>query len=114
MWEEGVPPGVLCTRQKGRPPEQTRRTQEGALCRVAGCHPDPACSILKEKICCIRRPGTTSHRTLKIHCGRLWLSQENGSEKIGARAVLGIFFFLLFLMMKYLQAHKQSWTWTQT
>lgn len=49
--------------------------------------PRPGCSILKEKICHIRHPGTTSHRTLKIH---LYLSQENASKKIGTRAVLEI------------------------
>ena len=71
--------------------------------------PRPACSVLKKKIC-IRGPGTTSHRTLQIHCGRLWLSQGNGSKKIGIRAVLEIF----PPFSDDLQAYKQSWTQAQT
>lgn len=70
---------------------QSRHTYTGgSSLSMAGCHPDPACSTLKEKICRIRGPESTSHRTLKIHCGHLWLSQENGSKKIGTRAVLEI------------------------
>lgn len=88
MWEEGVPPGVLWV--EGETSRADTPYTGGSALSMAGCHPDPACSTLKEKICRIRGPESTSHRTLKIHCCRLWLSQENGSKKTGTRAVLEI------------------------